>query len=105
MQHAPMTLNPVGHSVGQRSIVPSAVQGHERLHSSMYNRAGRIFIPRFSKKGWRSNDFWVSIYLPVIFTSLPGHADKSTPLNRGCILQFICSQESREQLRSCKIFS
>jgi hypothetical protein len=45
-----MTLNPIGHSVGQRFIIPSAVQGHKRFHSSMYNRAGVIFIPRFLKK-------------------------------------------------------
>jgi len=32
---------------------------------------GRIFIPRFSKKGWRNNDFSVSLYLPIIFTSVP----------------------------------
>jgi hypothetical protein len=43
----------------------------------------------YSKKVWRSNDFWVSLYLPIIFTSVPGHGDKSTPLNRGCILQLI----------------
>jgi hypothetical protein len=42
----------------------------------------RIFIPRFSKKVWRGNDFCVSLYLPIIFTSVPGHGDKSTPLNR-----------------------
>jgi hypothetical protein len=45
-----MTLNPIGHSVGQRFTIPSAVQGHERFHSSTYNRAGVIFIPRFLKK-------------------------------------------------------
>jgi hypothetical protein len=62
-------LNPVGHSVDQLFTVPLAVQGHERLHSSTYNLQPRrrIFIPRFSKKGWRSNDFWVSLYLPRIF--------------------------------------
>jgi hypothetical protein len=49
----------------------------------------RIFIPRFLKKVWRSNDFWVSLHLPIIFTSVPAHGDKSTPLNRGCILQLI----------------
>jgi len=45
-----MTLNPIGHSVGQRFTIPSAVQGHERFHSFTYNRAGVIFIPRFLKK-------------------------------------------------------
>jgi hypothetical protein len=29
----------------------------------------------------------VSLYLPIIFTSVPGRGDKSTPLNRGCILE------------------
>ena len=43
--------------------------------------------------------FAVSLYLPIIFTNVSGRGDKSTPLNRGCILQFISSQESREQLR------
>ena len=57
VQHAPMTLNPVGHSVGQLFTVPSAVQGHERLHSSMYNQAGVFLFHDFSKKDWRSNDF------------------------------------------------
>ena len=33
--------------------------------------------------------FAVSLYLPIIFTNVPRHGDKSTPLNRGCILQFI----------------
>ena len=42
----------------------------------------RLFIPRFLKEGWRSNDFCVSLYLPIIFTSVPGHGDESTPLNR-----------------------
>ena len=99
-----MTLNPIGHSVGQHFTVPSAVQGHERLHSPNVQPCRRIFIPRFSKKDWRSNDFWVSLHLPIIFASVPGHGDKSTPLNPGCILQFIWTQESREQLRSCKPF-
>jgi hypothetical protein len=35
---------------------------------------GRIFIPRFLKKAGGSNDFWVSLYLPIIFTSVPGTA-------------------------------
>ena len=43
--------------------------------------------------------FAVSLYLPIISTNVPGRGDKSTPLNRGCILQFISSQVSREQLR------
>jgi hypothetical protein len=56
-QHAPMTLNPIGHSVGQRFTLPSAVQGHERLHSYTYNRARVFLFHDFSKKIWRSNDF------------------------------------------------
>jgi hypothetical protein len=59
-------LKSIGHSVGQLFTVPAAVKDHERLYSSMYNRRRRIFIPRFSKKGWRNNDFWVWLYLPII---------------------------------------
>jgi len=39
--------------------------------------------------------FAVSLYLPIIFTNVPGCGDKSTSLNRGCILQFIWSQGSQ----------
>jgi len=39
--------------------------------------------------------FEVSLYLPMIFTNVPGRSDKSTSLNRGCILQFISSQGSQ----------
>ena len=39
--------------------------------------------------------FAVSLYLPIIFTNVPGRGDKSTSLNRGCILQFISSQGSQ----------
>jgi hypothetical protein len=45
-----MTLNPIGHSVGQRLTLPSAVQGHERLHSSTYNRAGVFLFHDFLQK-------------------------------------------------------
>jgi hypothetical protein len=45
-----MTLNLIGHSVGQRFTVPSAVKGHERLHSSMYNRAGVFLFHDFRKR-------------------------------------------------------
>src|SRR6266403_4557723 len=45
-----MTLKRIGHSVGQRFTVPSAVQGHERLHSSMYNRAGVFLFHDFRKR-------------------------------------------------------
>jgi len=51
--------------------------------------AQAYFYSTILEKVWRGNDFWVSLYLPIIFTSVPGHGDKSTPLNRGCILQFI----------------
>jgi len=83
-----MILNPIGHSVGQFFNVPSAVKGHERLHSSTYNQAGAFLFQDFLRKAG-SNDFLVSLHLPIIFTSVPGHGDKSTPLNRGCILQLI----------------
>jgi hypothetical protein len=89
VQHAPITLKPVAHSVGQLLTVPSAIQGHELLHSSIYNQADVFLFHDFSKKERRSNDFWVSLHLPIIFTSVPAHGDKSTPLNRGCILQLI----------------
>jgi hypothetical protein len=49
VQHALVTLNPFGHSVGQRFIVPPAVLGDERLHSSTYNRAGVFLFHDFSK--------------------------------------------------------
>jgi hypothetical protein len=52
-----MALNPIGHSVGQFLTVPSAVQGHERLHSSTYNQANVFLFQDFSKKERRSNDF------------------------------------------------
>jgi hypothetical protein len=38
----------------------------------------------------------VSLYLPIIFTNVPGRGDKSTSLNRGCTLQFISSQGSQK---------
>jgi hypothetical protein len=60
----------------------------------MYNYAG-VFLFHDFQKSRRSTDFWVSLYLPIFFTSVPGRGDKSTRLNRGCILQFICSQESQ----------
>jgi hypothetical protein len=56
VQHAPITLKPVAHSVGQLLTVPSAIQGHELLHSSMYNRADVFLFHDFSKKERRSND-------------------------------------------------
>jgi hypothetical protein len=45
-----MALNPIGHSVGQFLTVPSAVQGHERLHSSTYNQAVEFLFQDFKKK-------------------------------------------------------
>ena len=57
MQHAPITLKPVAHSVGELLAVPSAIQGHELLHSSMYNQADVFLFHDFSKKERRSNDF------------------------------------------------
>jgi hypothetical protein len=71
-----MILNPIGHSVGQFFNVPSAVQGQERLHSSTCNQAGAFLFQDFSKKAG-SNDFLVSLYSPIIFTSVPGR-EKST---------------------------
>jgi hypothetical protein len=44
-----MALKPIGHSAGQRFTVRSAVQGHERLHSSTYNRAGIFLFHDFLK--------------------------------------------------------
>jgi hypothetical protein len=52
-----MTLKPVAHSVGQLFTVPSAIQGHERLHSSMYNQVDVFLFQDFSKKERRRNDF------------------------------------------------
>jgi hypothetical protein len=72
VQRAPMTFSPVGHSVDQRFNVPSAVRGHERLHSFTYNQAGVFLFHDFFKKDWRSDDFWVSLYFPIILTSVPG---------------------------------
>jgi hypothetical protein len=46
------------------------------------------FYSTILKKAGGSNDFWVWLCLLIIFTSVPRHGDKSTPLNRGCILQF-----------------
>ncbi|HEU5238862.1 MAG TPA: hypothetical protein VFU37_17145 [Pyrinomonadaceae bacterium] len=43
-------MNPIGHSVGQRFNVPSAVHGHERLHSSTYNQAGVFLFHDFRKR-------------------------------------------------------
>jgi hypothetical protein len=57
VQHAPITLKPVARSVGQLITVPSAIQGHELLHSSMYNQADVFLFHDFSKKERRSNDF------------------------------------------------
>jgi hypothetical protein len=50
VQHAPIPLNPVGHSVAQRFNVPSAVRGRERLHSSTYNQAAVFLFHDFSKR-------------------------------------------------------
>jgi hypothetical protein len=65
----------------------------------MYNQADVFLFQDFSKKRGAAMIFAVSLYLPIIFTNVPRRGDNSTPLNRGCILQFISSQESREQLR------
>jgi hypothetical protein len=59
-------LKSIGHSVGQLFTVPAAVKDHERLYSSMYNRPGVFLFHDFRKKGWRNNDFWVWLYLPII---------------------------------------
>jgi hypothetical protein len=45
-----MTLNPIDRSVGQCFTVPSAAQGHERLHSSTYNRASVLLFHDFRKR-------------------------------------------------------
>ena len=66
-----MILNSIGHSVGQFFNVPSAVQGQERLHSSTYNQAGAFLFQDFLKKTG-SNDFLVSLYSPIVITSVPG---------------------------------
>jgi hypothetical protein len=95
VQHAPITLKPVAHSVGQLLTVPSAIQGHELLHSPMYNQADVFLFHDFSKRRGAAMIFAVSLYLPIIFTNVPGRGDKSTSLNRGCILQFISSQGSQ----------
>jgi hypothetical protein len=50
VQHTPVLLNPVGHSVDQLFTVPLAVQGHERLHSSTYNRADVFLFHDFRKR-------------------------------------------------------
>jgi hypothetical protein len=49
VQHAPIPLNPVDHSVGQLFTVPAAVKDHERLYSSTYNRAGAFLFHDFRK--------------------------------------------------------
>jgi hypothetical protein len=49
----------------------------------------------FRKRRGAAMIFAVSFYLPIIFTNVPGRGDKSTSLNRGCILQFISSQGSQ----------
>ena len=43
--------------------------------------------------------FAVSLYLTIIFTNVAGRGDKSTPLNRGCILQIYPEPGIREHLR------
>jgi hypothetical protein len=55
-----MALNPIGHSVGQFLTVPSAVQGHERLHSSTYNQAVEFLFQDF-KKSWQQRFFGVAL--------------------------------------------
>jgi len=47
------------------------------------------FYSTIFEKGLAQQRFLGVAYLPIIFTSVPGHSDKSTPLNRGCILQLI----------------
>lgn len=49
----------------------------------------------FRKRRGAEMIFAVPLYLPIIFTNVPGRGDKSTSLNRGCILQFISSQGSQ----------
>ena len=49
--------------------------------------------------------FAVSLYLPIIFTNVPGRGDKSTSLNRGCILQIYLEPGIPENSsESCKSF-
>ena len=43
----------------------------------------------YSKKVWRSNDFLGVALLTNNLYQRAWHGDKSTPLNRGCILQLI----------------
>jgi hypothetical protein len=49
------------------------------------------FYSTIFEKGLAQQLFWGVALLAnnLIFTSVPGHGDKSTLLNRGCILQFI----------------
>jgi len=42
-------LDAISHSVRQCFTVPSAVQSHELLHSSMYNRASVFLFHDFEK--------------------------------------------------------
>jgi hypothetical protein len=49
VQHAPIPLNPVGHSVDQLFTVPAAIKDHERLCSSTYNRAGVFLFHDFRR--------------------------------------------------------
>jgi hypothetical protein len=100
VQHAPIPLNPVG----QLFIVPAAVKDHERSYSTTYNRAGLFLFHDFRKRAAAAMIFAVSLYPPIIFTKVPGRGDNSTPLNRGCILQFISSQDPESSSESCKSF-
>jgi hypothetical protein len=43
--------------------------------------------------------FAVSLYLTIIFNKMPGRGDKSTRLNRGCILEIHPEPGIREHLR------
>ena len=55
-----------------------------------------VFFGGVFEKVWRSNDFWVSLHLPIIFTSVPARRQIDAAEPHGCILQFIWSQESRK---------
>jgi hypothetical protein len=58
VQHAPITLKPVAHSVGQLLTVPSAIQGHELLHSSMYNQADVFLFHDFCGVALPANNLY-----------------------------------------------
>jgi hypothetical protein len=62
------------------------------------------FYSTIFQKGLAQRSFLGVALLANNLYSVPGCDGKSTRLDRGCILQFIWSQESREQLRRRKSF-